>query len=142
MSETYQEFNELHDLMRRFESLEKQVNHLEAHLNGHEKNVHEGIREYLADLNSGQRNIRDEIAQLRKWTYRRFTEITSAETTENIARRDVMGDVWRTYDTYRANGHVLQATYFLYGAAKATDTTIFRLLEDRHASEGVRGDEG
>lgn len=45
------------DLIRRVKALERQVDHLEAHLRGHEKNVHEGIREYLADLNSGQRNI-------------------------------------------------------------------------------------
>lgn len=56
--------------------LEKQVNHLEAALRGHEKNVHEGIREYLDDLNSGQRYIRDEIEQLREWAYRRFEELT------------------------------------------------------------------
>lgn len=64
------------DLSRRVEALEKQANHLEAHLRAHEKNVHEGIREYLADLNSGQRHIREGIEQLRKWAYRRFEELT------------------------------------------------------------------
>lgn len=135
------------DLIRRVKALEKQVNYLEAHLQGHEKHTHEGIDEYLADLNSGQRNIRDEMDQLRKWAYRRFEKIKHTdkapadETTENIATRDYTSDVWRIHDEYLAQDDVLQASYFLHGAATAMGTTIWRLLDDRRACEKAKDDE-
>lgn len=85
------------DLIRRVKALEKQVSRLEAHLQGHEKNAHEAIKEKLSDLTTSQLKEQAFLSYHLEEIYGRLGMIAPNDppndnltdvTTENVATRD------------------------------------------------------